>query len=215
MSNRSHDGVFVVFEGIDGAGTTTQSERYSAHLRGKRRIVHVTHEPSGGPVGSLIRLILTHRLTFPTTRHAETMALLFAADRLDHAEAEVAPHLRDGTVVVSDRYDLSSLAYQSATTDGDAAEMVAWIRALNRYALRPDVTVVLDVSAEVAAARVRNRGGARELFDDHDLQTRLARAYREADALVPGDRVVHVDGNASPEKVHDDVVAALAPFVEG
>jgi dTMP kinase len=210
-----HDGVFVVFEGIDGAGTTTQAERYAQHLRSRRRMVHVTREPSGGPVGSLIRLVLTHRLSFPAIPNAQIMALLFAADRLDHAEEDVAPHLRDGSVVISDRYDLSSLAYQSATANAGASDdVVAWIRQLNRYVLRPDVTFVLDVDPNVAAARRRARGGAHELFDDADLQARLARAYRSAEELVPGDKVLHVSGDGHPDEVAAAIVTALAPFVE-
>lgn len=208
-----HDGLLVVFEGIDGSGTTTQAERYAAHLRRKRRLVHVTREPSGGPVGTLIRLILTHRLNLPTAKHAETMALLFAADRLDHVEAEIAPHLRDGYVVISDRYDLSSLAYQSATASEDPAGLVPWIRQLNRFARRPDVTVVLDVDPDVAAQRRRGRGGASELFEEEALQAKLAEAYRGATALVPGDRVVVIDGNASPDEVEAQIAEALEPVV--
>src|SRR5438105_1638319 len=110
-----HDGVFVVFEGIDGACTTTQAELYARYLRQKKRLVHVTREPSGGPVGSLLRLVLTRRIAMASGAHAETMALLFAADRLDHVETEVLPLLREGYVVLSDRYDLSSILYQAVT----------------------------------------------------------------------------------------------------
>jgi dTMP kinase len=205
-------GVFVVIEGIDGAGTTTQAERWAAHLRAQRRLVHVTREPSKGPFGSLIRLGLTQRLTFPTTHQGEMMALLFAADRLDHVESEIAPHLRDGYVVISDRYDLSSLTYQSATSLGGDATL-SWIRELNRHARRPDVTVVVDVSPEVAAQRRRIRGGAAELFDDEGLQARLAAAYRSAEALVPGDRVIHLDGDQSVDAVTAALIAALEPYV--
>lgn len=204
------DGLFVVFEGIDGAGTTTQCERYAARLRARRRLVHVTREPSTGPIGSMIRLALTHRLPLPLTHQAQSMALLFAADRLDHVASEIDPHLRDGYVVLSDRYDLSSLAYQSTTaTEGDSDRMLSWIRELNRYARRPDVTLVLDVSPDVAAARRRVRGGAAELFDDAEVQARLAAAYRGADALVPGDRVIHIDGDAAPDAVEAAIAAAL------
>jgi dTMP kinase len=210
----SDGGVFVVLEGIDGAGTTTQATRWAAHLRSKRRLVHVTREPSTGPVGSQIRLMLSRRVALPATYQAETMALLFAADRLDHLAAEVEPYLHDGYVVLSDRYDLSSLAYQSITAkDGEAARMVAWIRELNRAARRPDVTVVLDVSPDVAASRRRARGGAAEIFDDAELQARLAVAYRRAEELVPGDRVIHVDGDGSPDAVAKALEEALAPFV--
>ncbi len=206
------DGLFVVFEGLDGAGTTTQCERYAARLRARRRLVHVTREPSTGPIGSMIRLALTHRLSLPTTHQAQVMALLFAADRLDHVASEVDPHLRDGYVVLSDRYDLSSLAYQSTTaseSEEESAGAVSWIRDLNRHARRPDVTLVLNVTPDVAAARRRARGGAAELFDDADVQARLAEAYLGADSLVPGDRVVHIDGDASADVVEAAVAAVL------
>src|SRR5215471_20606989 len=166
------EGAFIVVEGIDGSGSTTVTERLAAHVASKRRAVHRTCEPSSGPVGAMIRQILSHRIVVPTELGATspgwaTMALLFAADRLDHLEAEVLPRIRDGVVVISDRYDLSSLAYQSATAPSDdpeeAKRIIAWIRHLNARARRPDLTIVLDVLPEVAAARRDARGGAREL----------------------------------------------------
>lgn len=211
---RDDGGIFIVFEGIDGAGTTTQAERYAEHLRAKRRLVHGTREPSTGPIGSLIRMVLNQRLLLPPGEHATTMALLFAADRLDHLQAEIEPHLSDGAVVISDRFDLSSLAYQSATATEQAATTVEWIRECNRHATRPDATIVLDVSPEVAAARRAARGGPLELFDDSELQSKLALAYRDAERLVPGDRVIHIDGDQPVAEVQAAIVRALAPLVE-
>jgi len=217
MSVDGHDGVFVVFEGIDGSGTTTQADLYARYLRQKKRMVHVTREPSGGPVGSLLRLILTRRITMASGSQAETMALLFAADRLDHVETEVLPLLREGYVVISDRYDLSSILYQAVTAGVEPvpeSDVISWIRNLNRYAKRPDATVVVDVTPETAESRRRARGGSAELFEDTDLQARLARAYLRAEDVVPGDRVLHVDGNASVEGVQQAIAAALRPVVE-
>ena len=210
-SGEGDDGLFVVFEGIDGAGTSTQIDRWARALRARKRLVHVTREPSGGPVGSLIRLVLTGRISLPA-RSAGAMALLFAADRLDHLESEVAPLLRDGYVVISDRYDLSSLTYQTTTADEEKAA-VAWVRELNKYARRPDVTLILNASPEVAANRRRLRGGPIELYDDNDLQARLAAAYRRADEFVPKDKLLHVDGDGDVDAVATAVAAALEPFL--
>jgi dTMP kinase len=212
------EGSFIVVEGIDGSGSTTVVSELASHFRAKQHAVHGTCEPSGGPIGSLIRQILAHRMVIPTEWGTAspgwaTMALLFASDRLDHLEAEVLPRLRDGVMVVSDRYDLSSLAYQSATAPAgdpaDAGRVVAWIRELNRQARRPDLTVVLDVRPEVAAERRRIRGGPKELYEDTEMQARLAQAYAIAEKLVPADRVVHVDANLPLEAVVSASVGAV------
>lgn len=206
------EGTFVVLEGIDGAGTTTQTQRLVQAFGADGLPVRATREPTTGPIGSLLRQALSHRFVVPGIHGSRapswrTMALLFAADRLDHLEAEILPNLMDGVTVISDRYDLSSLAYQSATAEGAAS--VAWIRSLNAHARRPDVTIVLDVSPAVAAKRRKGRGGAVELFDDDDLQSELAAAYRRAEELVPGDHVVHVDGDRGEDEVAAAVLAAV------
>lgn len=209
-------GLFLVVEGIDGAGTTTQIDRYAGYLRGKGRVVHVTREPSTGPIGAFIRAVLGGKQELAGPPASDLMALLFAADRLDHVRGEIEPALREGAVVISDRYDLSSLAYQSVAADGSlpAHEIVSWIRSLNRFARRPDVTLVVDVQPEIAAERRRARGAPEELYETLELQARLAKAYLHAEVLVPGDRVVHARGDGDIETVAAAVQAALAPFVE-
>jgi dTMP kinase len=196
------EGAFVVVEGIDGSGSTSVVAELTSRFRAEGRAVHATCEPSSGPFGVTIRQILSHRYAVPNRPAPSfgwaTMALLFAADRLDHLEAEVLPHLKAGELVLSDRYDLSSLAYQSATAEpgaSHAGDPVAWIRELNRQARRPDLTVVLDVDPDVAAERRQSRGGPAELYEKLELQRRLAALYAEAERLVPGDRVVHIDAN--------------------
>ena len=196
-------GTFVVVEGIDGSGSTTVVAELVTHFRSTQRPVHATCEPSSGPLGTTIRQILTQSYPVagrtPPSFGWATMALLFAADRLDHLEWEILPRLNEGKLVLSDRYDLSSLAYQSATAEPDAMgrveDAVAWIRELNRRARRPDLTLVLDVDPDVAAERRQIRGGRAELYEKTELQRRLAAIYAEAERLVPGDRIVHVDAN--------------------
>ncbi|MEZ4394803.1 MAG: dTMP kinase [Polyangiales bacterium] len=205
------DAPFIVLEGIDGAGTTTQTARLAAALRARGDSVRTTREPSDGPIGVLIRQVLTGRLVLPGERSEplgwETMAALFAADRLDHVAAEIAPALRERTVVISDRYDASSVAYQGVTAGDDS--VFAWILALNARARRPDLTVVLDVSPEVALARRTARAGRAEIYDDPALQSRLAGFYRDIERHFPNDRVVHVNGDADADAVHRAVLAAV------
>lgn len=204
-------GRFVVLEGIDGAGTTTQLERLALALEARGLAVHRTAEPTSGPVGSLIRQYLRHSITLPSGAPRpvswDTMALLFAADRVDHVRGEIEPMLAQGTWVLSDRYDLSSLAYQSATAPSEA--VVGWIRELNSRASRPDLTLVVDVPAEVAEARRGARGGGEELYEKQELQRRLADVYAQAERLVPGDRLVHVSGVGSSDEVAERVWGAV------
>jgi dTMP kinase len=163
-----------------------------------------TREPTAGPVGQLLRAALEKRLMQGAERHRTlewtTFALLFAADRTDHVANEIAPTLANGTWVVSDRYDLSSLIYQSLTApDPEAA--LAWVRELNANALRPDLVVVLDVDAEVAAERRLARGGTEDLFERRELQARLALAYLTAEQYAPAEALVHLDGSLAKAEV--------------
>lgn len=204
-------GRFVVLEGIDGAGTTTQLERLAGVLRARGLDVHTTREPTDGPVGRLIRDVLQHRIIGPGAEPRpfswDTMALLFAADRRDHVDNEIEPALARGSWVLSDRYDLSSLAYQSATSPGEGS--VEWIRVLNSHALRPDLTIVVDVPAPLAAERRGVRAGSVELYEKDELQARLASIYSRAEELVPADAVAHVSGEGSIEEVTALALAAL------
>src|SRR5690606_25096345 len=116
------------------------------------------------------------------------------------------PALRQGRLIVCDRYDLSSLAYQSATAPpGESA--LDWLRQLNARVPRPDLTIVLDVSAETAVLRRSRRAGAAHLFEVSELQRRLVDIYRRAEELVPGDRVVHVSAEGERDAVADAVAA--------
>lgn len=187
-------GRFIVLEGIDGAGTTTQAERLGRWFDARGLEHVVTREPSTGPVGSLLRSLLRGEHA-PVDR--ETLALLFAADRIDHLHREIQPALARGAHVVSDRYVLSSLAYQSIDVDAD------FVARINARAPAPDLTIFVDVPARVAARRRSERGGPDELFDALETQERVVDGYRrEIERLsATGAAVVTIDGELSIEEV--------------
>jgi dTMP kinase len=176
-------GRFIVLEGIDGAGTTTQASAIASALRSEGRTVQVTREPSDGHVGKLIRSALAQSLALDPA----ALALLFAADRLDHLAVEVQPALARGEDVVCDRYLLSSLAYQGSSLP------LRWVQEINGRALSPSLTLFIDVPWEVARQRRAARGGEPELFDADEQQAKIAAKYRELIATL-GDAVVQVDG---------------------
>jgi dTMP kinase len=195
-------GKFVVIEGLDGAGTTTQVRLLSARL-GRDRPVHVTYEPTDGPVGLQIRLILGKRVH--TT--AAVLAALFAADRMDHLHREdgeggIVAHLRAGTDVISDRYYLSSFAYQGMSEGWD------WIWEMHRYCVRPDLTLFVDVPVDVCLERIAaGRGDHFDLFERRETLDRVRESYLGAiDRLQhSGERIEVVNGDAPSKGVHEAI----------
>lgn len=193
-------GRFIVIEGLDGAGTTTQTGRLVARLA-RKHVVHRTFEPSDGPVGRLIRATLAGREGAPTP---ETLPWMFAADRADHLAREIEPALARGHVV-SDRYYHSSLAYQSLTLPLER------VHALNRDFRAPDCTVFLEVDPDVALARIQARGGERDLYEHRERLIQIAERYEAVIALLSGlgEPIVRVDGEASADEVEQGVWAAV------
>jgi dTMP kinase len=211
-------GALIVLEGIDGSGTTTQSARLVDALGRRGYAAHLTREPSNGPVGTLIRQALSRRLVVPSAEGARapgfaTMALLFAADRMDHLEAEILPRLARGEVVVCDRYDHSSLVYQAATSD-DPEAVAAWTRELNRHARRPDLVLILDVDPAEAKRRRSSRGGGEEIFDADPLQRALAEGYRQCPRHFPGEPMVLVDASRSIDEVGEELERRVVAHLE-
>jgi len=201
-------GRLIVLEGLDGAGTTTQARRLAQHLTARGAPTHVTREPSDGPIGVLIRQMLTgaHAIEGQSISQS-TFGLLFAGDRLDHLQREIEPRLAEGVTVISDRYYHSSLAYQGTGADRD------WITTLNARARRPDLTIFLQVRPEVAAARRVAAGRVQELFEDLRMQEDVAAGYRAtlAELQGQGERIEIVDGELPP----DEVFAAILRYVAG
>jgi dTMP kinase len=188
-------GRFIVLEGIDGSGTTTQLDRAVSYLNNLGRPATATREPSTGPIGRILREALLGRWHLPTGAKPDgrTMALLFAADRIDHLQREIEPQLAAGTTVVSDRYLLSSLAYQAEEADR------AWVASLARGVLAPDLTILLDLPIEVAARRREAAGRPVERYDADSYLAKVAANYRVLAQESPG--IAILDGTGSKDEV--------------
>ena len=191
-------GRLIVIEGLDGAGTTTQTKRLVDHLNANGRTAHATREPSDGPVGRLIREMLTGDHAIEGEKLSQgTFGLLFAADRLDHMQREVDPKIADGAIVVSDRWYHSSLAYQGTGADRD------WITMLNSRARRPELTIFLQVRPEIAAQRRAAARRKEELFEDLRMQQEVDAGYKAtiAELKAQGERIEILDGEQAPDQV--------------
>jgi dTMP kinase len=205
-------GVFIAIEGLDGAGTTTQCQRVAAALKAQSLKVTVTAEPTSGPIGALIRQALNARVTLPDGRGPlsdETLALLFAADRVDHGEAILEPALSSGAVVLSDRSLLSSLAYQGARVG------MPWVNELNSRAIVPDLTVFISIDVATAEARRAARGLRADLFENRATQLSTKKQYAKAIALRRSkkDPIVEVDGTLAVDEVTRSILDVVMPKV--
>lgn len=185
---------FIVIEGLDGAGTTTQMGRLAARLAAAGREVVQTHEPTTGPIGRLIRGTLRQE---PGAVDPSCLPWMFAADRADHLTRLVEPALERGAVVLADRYLHSSLAYQSLELG------LEQVYALNATFRVPDLTVLVDVPVEICLARIEARGGVREIFEVEERLNQIAAAYEGVVERLRerGDRLERVDGTGSIEEV--------------
>jgi dTMP kinase len=198
-------GLFVVLEGLDGAGTTTQAAALVQRLEAVGQPAVATCEPSDGAIGRVIRSMLTAgRPPDP-----QVLALLFAADRLEHLSTVIRAHTDAGTHVLCDRYVLSSLAYQ-------ASEDVSleWLAELNSRAALPDVTVFVDASVETCMTRIRARADDTDHFHHEGRLRRVEQTYRRvlATTSLTG-QLVLADGEAPVEAVTEQIWAALEPWM--
>lgn len=196
--------MFIVLEGLDGAGTTTQTARLADWFRARGDEVVVTREPSDGPVGTLIRHMLRRRVVLPGGERAapETIAALFAGDRIDHLRATVEPALARGAVVISDRYVHSSLAYQGEECDRD------WVLEANRNARDADLTLFVDLPVETCLERIGSRNAARDIYEHAAFLERVRVGYEAAMRLRPSG-VVRIDGSGSIDQVHQAITRAV------
>ena len=201
-------GVFVCFEGGEGAGKSTQAKALAAWLEDQGRHVRLTFEPGDTPVGRLLRDIVLDPATGELSPRTEV--LLYAADKAEHVETLVLPALRRGEVVITDRYVDSSLAYQGAGRTLDVAE----VEAVARWAtgdLRPHLTVVLDLAPETGLDRFTER----DRIEGQSLafHQRVRQGFLDLAGADP-DHYVVLDARAPVDEIAAAIRARLAPLLE-
>jgi dTMP kinase len=185
-------GLFIVFEGIDGSGKSSCIDAVASELERTMDVVR-TAEPTGGEIKKLI-------MNTPGIR-AETEALLFVADRAQHTD-EIQKWLDERKIVICDRYYASTLAYQSAATDGRSLDM-RWLRAMNnKVIIKPDLTFLFDIDPEKALERVESRG-AKSRFERLGYLKEVREAYLR---IAKQDGFKIIDASKPKEDVFDNVM---------
>jgi dTMP kinase len=196
-------GKLLSIEGIDGCGKSTHARLLSQWLRSKGYETVVTDEPTEGPIGKILKQALRGKLKLPVAAEA----LLFAADRMHHISEVIKPALDAGKIVITERYTYSSLAYQSAR-----GLPMPWVETINRGAMKPDLTIIIDVPVELALARMRRSRRLDRFESDPQLQRRVRANYLRL-ARQRGLKVVN--GSRPTEDVQAEirkiVEAALQP----
>jgi dTMP kinase len=194
---------FIVLEGIEGSGKSTQSRRLAEALGPD---VVVTQEPGGTRIGLSVRDLLLDRRN--TAMADETELLLYFADRAQHVRELVLPALRAGRLVISDRYVPSTIAYQGYGR-GIRLETIDALWQIATGGLRPDLLVLLDVPIELGLERVRERGAANRLeIEQRAFYERVQAGYRRMVSEDP-ERWIVVDGTADPRTVTPVLLAAI------
>ena len=194
--------MFIVIEGPDGVGKSTQAERLVRTLQASGRRAVLEREPTGGPIGQLIRE-MTRAGEKPDPK---TLALLFAADRQEHSR-RIQALLDEGAIVVSDRYALSTAIYQGAVTL--RRDVGAWADGLSMFACAPDLTIVLHASFGACDARRSSRGRSADVFERDDVQGIVHDAYARAETFRWGDTVRWVSSAGSVDDVAMLVLAEV------
>jgi len=188
-------GKFIVIEGLDGCGKTTQVELLAEELREQGEKVIETNEPTGGLIGKLIRQVLEKKAVLSS----DALQLLFVADRLDHLRNEIEPTLKKGEMVICDRYLWSTVAYGSLNLDKN------WLLSLHRYCSYPDISIFLEVEPKTCLQRIGLRGKGKTIFEEEGKLRKVWQVYQWLAEKFPK-RVIIVDGEREPEKINREIL---------
>ncbi len=192
--NKNKQGKFVVIEGLDGSGKSTQLKLLSGELTKLNQPCLITREPTGARVGKLIRRVLGGELELPL----DALQLLFVADRRDHLAKTIEPALAAGKIVVCDRYFWSTIAYGTLEFDKE------WLLSLHRYCRRPDLTIFINVSPVECLRRIQSRGEVKSIFEKRQELGKIQRSYEWLTKKF-ADSTIIVDGERKPEQISQEI----------
>lgn len=204
-------GLFIVIEGVDGSGKSTQARLLTEYMQKLGRSVHHTAEPTESGLGGMVR----DGLGAEHPRTTEELAAMFLADRVAHnvsPKSGIKQYLDAGTDVVCDRYYYSSIAYQGV---GGSLNWVADMNLNCPVIERPDLCVFIDLDPEKCFEHLRSGRTHFEIYEkDAAMINETRRRYEIAFGLTKGrDRVVYIDGSRTPDEVAADVRAAVEPLL--
>lgn len=195
-------GKFIVLEGVDGSGKSTQSARLLAKIQSTGQAVTATYEPTSGPIGSVLRNILQRRIK----ADEKTIAAMFLADRLDHIQNDVNGMLKTlekGTHIICDRYYFSSYAYHSTHMP------MQWVIDCNSICaelLRPDLTVYIDITPEESMKRLQKGRASLDLFESFERISNVRQNYLMAiEQLEKEEEVKVINGQRDPDAVFSEI----------
>lgn len=185
---------YIVFEGIDGAGKTTQ-----AQLLAKKINAYLFHEPYPNELGKYIKKMITSKQYKP-----ETYALVFAAQRLVFRDEILAEKLKTEKWIVGDRSFYSSIIYQHAL----GADL-EWLKTINKHMVIPDITFVLDISTETFLKR---RGETNIMFERKEFQEKIRNLYLTLTEIYPDHNIIIVDGELSIDEIHEQIMKIVREY---
>lgn len=196
--------LFIVFEGIDSSGKTTQAQLLKEYFIASKEQAVISPEPSNGIIGNLIRQALKQRIVFSKEQRLfdEQMAYLFAADRHDHLYNDVDgvfKLIKDSYHVISTRYYFSSLAYNC-----DTVEQFEFIKKLNDRFPNPDLTIYIDIPIEVSLLRLQERS-LQEIYETKAKLTKVRQQYQQIFAEYNG-RAIAIDGTQDTQEIHRQII---------
>ncbi len=207
MSDINKRGKFIVFEGIDGSGKSTQAKLLEEYLISRGEKCIFTLEPTYNRIGDFLHKILSG----DEKADPRVIAALFAADRLEHvlnASDGIMKHLADGSFVICDRYYLSSFAYQGTEVP------LEWVIALNsecRKVLKPDLTIFVDTAPEVSLKRIQD---GRESFEIYENLSRLTSVRENYLSLIERfkneENILSLDGCRDRDEIFEDIKKAVS-----